>query len=201
MIIELLVGGLLLIAILLVAKVNMKGGGDMAWWLWRKYPKYENLDKNTVGRLAGSNAIIRKEGGYCDIRYKTGLFSTEIDRDIPREFIKYIEPPETPIREGILRVYPYTIGKQTYSRIWDTYKDLIKLYEDNFKMLDSYLENLKDMMETKIDRRRMLEEVDSLTKTLSRLWENLKARKPEIVQYSIGTDTPKSDTKEEKKKE
>jgi len=110
--------GLVLLAIFLVARTNMKHGGDIPMWLWRKYPKYENLDKNTNGRVAGATGIIKKEGGYCDIRYKTGLMSTEIDRDIPREFIKYIEPPETPIREGILRVYPYTIGKQTYFKIW-----------------------------------------------------------------------------------
>ena len=193
-----LVGGLLLFAIFLVARTNLKHGGDIIWWLWRKYPKYENLDKNTLGRIAGSTGITRKEGGFADIRFKTGLLSSEIDRDIPTEFIKYIEPPETPIREGIVRVYPFTIGKPTYFRIWDAYKDLVVMYEANFKLLEAHLDNLRDLMKTKIDRRRMLEELDSLTKVVGRLYENLKVKKPEIVTYAI--EKPEAPKKEEKKK-
>jgi len=179
-----LIGGGFLIAIFIVAKTNMKKG-DMMGWLWRRYPKYENLDKNTLGRVAGATGITKKEGGFVDIRYKTGIFSSEIDRDIPTDFIKPIDPPETPIKEGILRVYPYTIGKPTYYRIWDLYKDLISLYEANFTLMNAHLKNVKDMLATKIDKRLLVSQLDNLTTVLGKLMDNLKAKKAEVTTYAI----------------
>jgi len=81
----------------------------------------------------------------------------------------------------------------------DTYKDLVKHYEDNLNMMESHLENIKEMLQTKIDRKAMLEEMDDITKALSRLWENLKAKKPEIIQYSIESPQSKTETKSEEK--
>lgn len=126
-----------------------------------------------------------KEGGFCDIHYKTGIFSSDVDRDIPIEFIKWINPPETPIKEGIVRVFPFTIGKPTYFRLWDTYKELIVMYETNFQLLEAHLDNLKEFMQTKVDRHRMLEELDSITKVVARLYENLKVKKPEVATFAL----------------
>jgi len=179
-----LVGGALLVVLFLVIRSNAKRG-ELVNFFWRRFPKYENLDKNTMGRIAGRQGMIKKEGGFVDIRYKTGVFSAEIDRDIPQEFIKTIEPPETPIGEGIVRVYPHTIGKPTYYRIWDFYKELISFYEQNFNLMLTHLENLKLMMKTKIDKKILLENLDELTTLFGKLLDNLKARKAEIVTYAL----------------
>lgn len=193
LIVYIIILAVVFVAIMLVARTNMKSDGDIAGWLWRKYPKYENLDKNTIGRIAGAKAISRKEGGFADIRYKVSVMKTEVDRDVPVEFIKPIEPPNTPITEGIVRVYPYTIGKPTFYKIWDTYKDLILLYENNYNLMASHLDNIKELLKTKIDRRAMLEELDSITKILGRLNDNIKVKKSEVVSFSLEGLEQKSD--------
>src|SRR3990167_6399500 len=100
------------VAILLWPKIHREGNeGSLLGKIIPQKPRYYNKQKSIMGRLAGApkDAIKQKNATHSDITYKTGLFGTIKDEDIPNWAITRRDPPDTETPEGIIEIQPYGI--------------------------------------------------------------------------------------------
>ncbi len=106
---------LVCVAIALWSKVNREGNeGNLLGKMLPKRPRYYNKQTGIIGRLAGDpkDAIKTRSATTSDITYKTGMFGTKKDPDIPNWAITRRDPPNTETPEGIYEIQPYKVTSQ-----------------------------------------------------------------------------------------
>ncbi|MFA6036190.1 MAG: hypothetical protein WC759_04500 [Candidatus Micrarchaeia archaeon] len=146
--VEFAVGGFVLCAFLFTAyKYQSSSTGVWGMIGWRKPPYIVNLEEMHLTRAAGLNWLVDKGNGYCDIFYSEGMMKTGVYRDVPRYFVQEKYAGQTKHPEGIVMIYPYSMGS-TGHLFLDAYRQLAHQSYKKWQDAESMLLELSDAAQT-----------------------------------------------------
>lgn len=190
---------ILVIIVLLVAgqvKQSANKGGVMEQ-IFRKYPRYHNRNTHAMGRIAGAKGIEKINEEFSRIRYKKGMFHTEVDENIPNWAIKEYSSAESGMPEGLIEIEPYSPHVRWASPREKVLIEVERLTSTN-KIYSQFVKTLSDEIVSSTNQTVVadkMKNMGSLMNDLRKKAEGLKdtIEKPTIV-HMDEKHTPKKTT-------